>query len=312
MTGGKNGEGTEATSLGDFGTRGERKGVPRGKRTFSRRFLEKQRRGDQAWLRPDMPSYEREKMMRRRVAPGSCVSLSLAARLTGTPDRDCTTRTERQRAQGRLCESVPSNLDKLIKSIPVTPVTRFAHDKRRAVLANRNRNREIAENLEAPSEPTALCCSIPRVGVRVRAVQSSQNPEKAPGFTRAAVGETPRNSRIRLSPNILSSRKGQSAVQRLNHTCIPMDLDKHIFILRLSGNDKKGLQRIGTFVIYPVDPGFCRIKDSFESISTFFVISAYQTLFGTAICIYLGVTKNYVAICFTAVKITVLHLEIMD
>lgn len=64
-------------------------------------------------------------------------------------------------------------------------------------------------------EPTALCCGIPRAGVRVRAVQSSQNPEKAPGFTRAAVGETPRNSRIRLSPNILSSRKGQSAVQRL-------------------------------------------------------------------------------------------------
>jgi len=74
----------------------------RGKGTFSRRFLEKQRRGDQAWLRPDMPSYEREKMMRRRVAPRFCISLSLAGWLTGTPSRDYTTRTERQRAQGRL------------------------------------------------------------------------------------------------------------------------------------------------------------------------------------------------------------------
>lgn len=53
---------------------------------------------------------------------------------------------------------------------------------------------------------TALCCGIPCAGVRVRAVQSSQNPEKAPGFTRAAVGETPRNSRIRLSPNIFCIR----------------------------------------------------------------------------------------------------------
>lgn len=76
----------------------------RGKGTFSRRFLEKHRRGDQAWLRPDMPSYEREKMMRRRVAPMFCISLSLAGWLTGTPGRDRTTRTERQRAQGRLCD----------------------------------------------------------------------------------------------------------------------------------------------------------------------------------------------------------------
>jgi 1,6-anhydro-N-acetylmuramate kinase len=59
---------------------------------------------------------------------------------------------------------------------------------------------------EAPHESTALCCGIPHVGVRVRTVQSSQNPEEAPGFTRAAVGETPRNSRIRLSPNISSTR----------------------------------------------------------------------------------------------------------
>ncbi|EZA52171.1 hypothetical protein X777_08684, partial [Ooceraea biroi] len=66
--------------------------------------------------------------------------------------------------------------------------------------------RACGERAEVPHESTALCCGIPRVGVRVRAVQSSQNPEKAPGFTRAAVGETPRNSRIRLSPNISSTR----------------------------------------------------------------------------------------------------------
>jgi len=59
---------------------------------------------------------------------------------------------------------------------------------------------------EALRKLTALCCGIPCAGVRVRAVQSSQNPEKAPGFTRAAVGETPRNSRIRLSPNIFCIR----------------------------------------------------------------------------------------------------------
>lgn len=43
-------------------------------------------------------------------------------------------------------------------------------------------------------------------GVGVRAVQSSQNPGDAPGRGRAAVGETPRDSRIRAC-----RRKGQSA-----------------------------------------------------------------------------------------------------
>lgn len=47
---------------------------------------------------------------------------------------------------------------------------------------------------------------------------------------------------------------------------IALKCQKHIkwkilfYRLRLTkGNDKKGLQRIGTFVIYPVDPGFCRM-----------------------------------------------------
>lgn len=94
------------------------------------------------------------------------------------------------------------------------------------------------ESRKRQAKSTALCCGIPRSGVRVRAVQSSQNPEKAPGFTRAAVGETPRDSRIRLSPNIFStsSRKGQSAVQRLvrgalAHSvapCVPANLKKKI------------------------------------------------------------------------------------
>ncbi|KYN32129.1 hypothetical protein ALC56_13507 [Trachymyrmex septentrionalis] len=98
---------------------------------------------------------------------------------------------------------------------------------------------------KAPYKLTALCYGIPCVGVRVRAVQSSQNPEKAPGFTRAAVGETPRNSRIRLSPNIF---------------CIRVVKDSRRYTaLLLCGNDKGRLQRIGTFVIYPVDPGFCRM-----------------------------------------------------
>ncbi|KOC62750.1 hypothetical protein WH47_03734, partial [Habropoda laboriosa] len=68
----------QATSLGDFAHRRERErewmGGDRreaekgeGKRSFSRRFLEERRA--QAWLRADMPGYEREKMMRRRVAP---------------------------------------------------------------------------------------------------------------------------------------------------------------------------------------------------------------------------------------------------
>ncbi|KYQ54588.1 hypothetical protein ALC60_06504, partial [Trachymyrmex zeteki] len=98
---------------------------------------------------------------------------------------------------------------------------------------------------KAPRKLTALCYGIPCVGVRVRAVQSSQNPEKAPGFTRAAVGETPRNSRIRLSPNIF---------------CIRVVKDSRQYTaLLLCGKDKGRLQRIGTFVIYPVDPGFCRM-----------------------------------------------------
>ena len=58
---------------------------------------------------------------------------------------------------------------------------------------------------------TVLCGGIPLAtsGERVRAVQSSQNPGDAPGFGRAAVGETPRDSRIRgLSPNAFSSPRG--------------------------------------------------------------------------------------------------------
>ncbi|KYN13924.1 hypothetical protein ALC57_13998 [Trachymyrmex cornetzi] len=106
-------------------------------------------------------------------------------------------------------------------------------------------NFTIQEFAKAPCKLTALCYGIPCVGVRVRAVQSSQNPEKAPGFTRAAVGETPRNSRIRLSPNIF---------------CIRVVKDSRRYTaLLLYGNDKGRLQRIGTFVIYPVDPGFCRM-----------------------------------------------------
>ncbi|TGZ55396.1 Uncharacterized protein DBV15_08576, partial [Temnothorax longispinosus] len=190
----------------------------RGKGTFSRRFLEKQRRGEQAWLRPDMPSYEREKMMRRRVAPSGAVDRDPGPRLHDS-NRTST-------SAGTAVRSVPSNVDKLIRR---TVLMIFAVSRRCDLIA------------EAPRKPTALCCGIPRAGVRVRAVQSSQNPEKAPGFTRAAVGETPRNSRIRLSPNIF---------------CIRVVKDSRRLLL--CGNDKGRLQRIGTFVIYPVDPGFCR------------------------------------------------------
>ncbi|KYN02807.1 hypothetical protein ALC62_06385 [Cyphomyrmex costatus] len=232
----------------------------RGKGTFSRRFLEKQRRGDQAWLRPDMPSYEREKMMRRRVAPRFCISLSLAGWLTGTSGRDCTTRTERQRAQGRLGNrSHPSpliNLSGSVRIIQKNLILKINITRQMVLIflllviielinAIKNKNCDIPRFIKVPHKLTALCCGIPCVGVRVRAVQSSQNPEKAPGFTRAAVGETPCNSRIRLSPNIF---------------CIRVVKDSRRYTaLLLCGNDKGRFQRIGTFVIYPVDPGFCRM-----------------------------------------------------
>lgn len=59
---------------------------------------------------------------------------------------------------------------------------------------------------------TALCGGIPLAasGARVRAVQSSQNPGDAPGFGRATVGETPRDSRIRACrrmPSPLGAKK---------------------------------------------------------------------------------------------------------
>lgn len=132
--------------MGDFGARGGAGKGGRGKGTFSRRFLERGRgeaeRETQAWLRPDMPSYEREKMMRRRVVPGFCVSLSP----TGAVDRDSPAETARlapsvNERRGGRARPVPSyvliNLSEALV-IPSVYIYIYMYNIRRANVRLRN------------------------------------------------------------------------------------------------------------------------------------------------------------------------------
>ncbi|KOX78592.1 hypothetical protein WN51_07453, partial [Melipona quadrifasciata] len=160
-----------------------------------------EKRRAQAWLQADMPGYEREKMMRRRVAP-AFYPLPLA----GDPvDRD---------SRPRLHDFGRAGTTSGLYPFAITLLHNFRE--------NSSRKRSGARRIMRYQYPkfrgfcrvapvrsgTVLCGGIPLAtsGERVRAVQSSQNPGDAPGFGRAAVGETPRESRIRgLSPNAFSA-----------------------------------------------------------------------------------------------------------